>query len=104
MILILMLKNFKNKKVVIMGLGINENGSGISSALFFARRGAELLITDLREKKDLKGQIKKLDKRASSRKAEYILGRHRKRDFKKADFIFKNPSVPKNSLGKRRPM
>ncbi len=78
-----------------MGLGINENGSGISGALFFAGRGAKLLITDLRKEGELKRQLGKLDK---FKNVEYVLGGHRKRDFKKADFIFKNPGVPKNSL------
>lgn len=92
-----MSKNFENKKVVLMGLGINEKGSGISSALFFLCRGANLLITDLGPEKDLKKQLKKLDKFRSAGRIEYVLGKHRKKDFRKADFIFKNPSVPKNS-------
>ncbi|MDP2910118.1 MAG: UDP-N-acetylmuramoyl-L-alanine--D-glutamate ligase [bacterium] len=87
--------DFKNKKVVIFGLGIYEKGSGISAALFFAKKGAKLLITDLKTKKELRLQLKQLKK---YKNIKYVLGRHRKKDFKNADFIFKNPGVPKDSL------
>jgi len=86
--------NFKDKKVVLMGLGNYKDGSGISAALFFARNNAKLLITDLQSKKELAPQIKKLKKFPN---IKYILGRHREDDFKNADYIFKNPSVPKDS-------
>ncbi len=92
-----MSKNFKGKKVVIMGLGSNEGGSGISSALFFLRRGANLLITDLRKEEEFKKQLTKLEKFRTAGRVEYVFGRHRKKDFKKADIIFKNPGVPKDS-------
>ncbi len=86
--------DFKNKKVVIFGLGIYEKGSGISAALFFAKKGANLTITDLKTKKELQCQLKRLK---NFRNIKYVLGRHQKKDFKNADFIFKNPSVPKDS-------
>lgn len=86
--------NFKNKKVVIMGLGSYENGSGISAALFFASRGAKVLVTDLKSEMELQDQIKRLKK---YKNIDYVLGEHRKKDFKDADFIFQNPSVPRHS-------
>jgi UDP-N-acetylmuramoylalanine--D-glutamate ligase len=86
--------NYKNKKIVIFGLGNYKKGSGISTALFFARRGAKLIITDLKKEKDLTEPLKRLKK---YKNIEYVLGRHRKNDFKNADFIFKNPGVPKHS-------
>ena len=80
-----------------MGLGNYEKGSGISAALFFARREAKLLVTDLKKRGNLEKQLKKLEKFKSPGRIEYVLGRHRKNDFEKADFVFKNPGVPKDS-------
>jgi UDP-N-acetylmuramoylalanine--D-glutamate ligase len=88
------MNNFKNKKVVIMGLGAYESGSGISAAIFLARCGANILVTDLRKKDELKKQLEKLEKFEN---IKYILGEHREKDFKNTDFIIKNPAVPKDS-------
>ncbi len=77
-----------------MGLGNYRDGSGISAALFFAKKGAKLLVTDLKTKKELASQLKRLKK---FKNIKYVLEKHRIQDFKKADFIFKNPSVPKDS-------
>ncbi len=86
--------DFKNKKIVIFGLGGYEKGSGISAALFFVKKGAKLLITDLKKEKDLKHQLEKLRK---YKNIVYALGRHRRKNFQNADYIFKNPSIPKDS-------
>ena len=85
---------FKNKKVVVMGLGSYEQGSGISAALFLAKAGARVLVTDLKPKSALLSQIQKLKK---YRNVRFVLGKHREADFKRADLIIKNPDVPKSS-------
>lgn len=77
-----------------MGLGGYEDGSGISAALFFARSGARVLVTDMKEEEELKHQIKKLNK---FKNIKYVFGIHRKEDFQKAHLIFQNPSVPDSS-------
>ncbi len=79
--------NFKNKKVLIFGLGLL--GGGIATAKWFYKRGAQLRITDLKDKKALKRSLKKL----KNIKAKYILGKHRKEDFDWADIIAVNPGV-----------
>jgi len=38
-------------KVTIMGLGLH--GGGLSSAVFFAERGAQVTVTDLRDRSTL---------------------------------------------------
>lgn len=84
-----MLKKFN--KVLIMGLGIHGGGAG--SAEFFSKLGAKVRVTDLKSKKELKSGIEKLKKYP----IQYVLGRHRNEDFKWADCVIKNPSVPLKS-------
>lgn len=83
-----------NKKVVIMGLGRYDKGSGISAALFFARQKTRVLVTDVLTRKELAHQIQKLKKFPHVR---FALGGYREKDFKEADLIIKNPGVPATS-------
>jgi len=86
-----MSKLFKGKKIVIMGLGLH--GGGVGVAKFFCKQGAEVLITDLKTKKQLSDSIEKLEKL----NIKYSLGGHKAEDFIKADMIIKNPDVPNSS-------
>ena len=43
--------SFKNKKILVMGLGLH--GGGVSTAKFFADQGAEVTVTDLKIDDDL---------------------------------------------------
>ncbi len=81
--------DFTGKKILIMGLGLH--GGGVGAARFFAKRGASLVITDLRTKVQLESSITKLKEFS---KITYVLGEHRKSDFLQADLIVKNPGVP----------
>lgn len=83
--------NPKGKKVLIMGLGVHGGGAG--AARFFARRGAEVLVTDLKKESELTESLKKLQEFH----IQYVLGEHREKDFKNADIIIKNPAVPESS-------
>lgn len=80
--------DYKGKRVVIMGLGLNEGGLG--AAKFFSKAGAKVLVTDIKPKEQLRESIKKLSKF----KIKYTLGGHKEDDFKSADLIIKNPAVP----------
>ena len=84
-------KLFKNKKVLIMGLGLHGGGAGV--AKFFCKQGADVLVTDLKIKEQLKDSILKL----KGLKIKYALGGHKEADFKEADLIIKNPDVSNNS-------
>jgi len=86
------LSEYKNKKIVVMGLGIN--GGGVEAAKWFALRGANVLATDLRNEEILKPSLQKLKK---FKNISFVLGQHRKKDFQKADLIIKNPGAPKDS-------
>ena len=84
---------YKNKKVLIAGLGLYKHGSGISAAKFFAKSGAKVLVTDLKTRKELSASIKEL----KGLKIQYVLAKHRVPDFKNADIIIKNPGMRRNS-------
>ena len=83
--------SFKNKKVVVMGLGLI--GGGVGVAKFFAKQGTKLLVTDLRTRQELKPSLEKL----KGLPIRFVLGKHRKEDFINTDLIIKNPAVPQNS-------
>ncbi len=74
-----------------MGLGVH--GGGVGVARFFARRGAKVLVTDLKKKEELRESIKAL----SNLPIKYVLGEHREEDFKNADLVIQNPAVPRDS-------
>jgi UDP-N-acetylmuramoylalanine--D-glutamate ligase len=87
------MNQFKNKKILIMGLGLNPKGSGITAAKFFVSSGAKVTVTDLKTKKELAPSLKLL----KNFSIKYVLGRHDKEDFKNADLIIKNPGVRQTS-------
>ncbi len=88
----LKLSDFRNKKVLIMGLGLH--GGGVGAAAFFAKRGSRVMVTDLKTKKELAPSIVALRR---FRNITYHLGGHLARDFRTVDYIIKNPGVPEDS-------
>ena len=80
----------KNKKVLVVGLGIL--GGGVSTCLWLLKHKAKLTITDLKGKKDLEKSLRKLKKYSSNIKL--VLGKHNKRDFRNNDIIVINQGVP----------
>lgn len=90
------ISDFLGRKVLVMGLGVNQGGLGVSKWLL--KHGARLTVTDLKDRHALAASIEELERfRRSVRGAEieYVLGRHRARDFRGADIIIKNPGVPR---------
>jgi UDP-N-acetylmuramoylalanine--D-glutamate ligase len=83
--------NLKNKKVLVMGLGLH--GGGVSVVKWLAKQGAQVTATDLKEKNDLLPSLAKL----KAFKVKFVLGKHRTQDFKNTDLIVQNPGVPANS-------
>lgn len=78
-------------KVLIFGLGLNEGGVG--SAKFFAKLGAQVKVTDLKNETILKPSLEQL----KDFPITYTLGKHKNEDINWADLIIKNPGVkPKN--------
>jgi UDP-N-acetylmuramoylalanine--D-glutamate ligase len=84
--------DFKDKKILIMGLGII--GKGLKDALFFYYKGAEVTVTDLKSESELQSSIGELKKYPD---IQLHLGKHLESDFKENDIIVRNPAIPKNS-------
>jgi UDP-N-acetylmuramoylalanine--D-glutamate ligase len=84
---------FKNKKITIMGLGLL--GRGVGDAVFLAECGANLTITDLKTREQLKESLKKLKK---FKGIKYVLGEHKLEDFQNCDMVLKNPAIPLDSI------
>ena len=66
---------FKNKKVLVMGLGLH--GGGVGVAKFFYQQKANVLVTDLKPEEKLKESLEKL----KGLKIKYTLGTHEEADF-----------------------
>ncbi len=80
--------------VLIFGLGSYPSGSGSSAALYLAKQGKQLVVTDLKPAEQLhQPTLKKLQR---FKNVTLVLGRHRKSDIKQAEYIVRNPGVPDN--------
>ncbi|MBN2554009.1 MAG: UDP-N-acetylmuramoyl-L-alanine--D-glutamate ligase [Spirochaetales bacterium] len=75
-----------------MGLGLH--GGGLASALFFARHGASVTVTDNRDDPQV---FAPLLPRLEAAGVRTVLGRHEPGDFIDTDLIIKNPAVPSAS-------
>jgi UDP-N-acetylmuramoylalanine--D-glutamate ligase len=78
-------------RVTVMGLGVH--GGGLASALFFARHGAVVTVTDLRAREILREPIERLREFP----IRYVLEKHEEADFAGADLVIKNPAVAPSS-------
>lgn len=71
-------------------MGLGRFGGGLDSALFAAKAGAKVLITDLANEAELEdslGKLKKYDIR-------FRLGEHCEDDFRRTQILIVNPAVP----------
>lgn len=74
--------------VLIFGLGLNEGGVG--SAKFFAQKGDQVKVTDLKTKEILQPS---LDQLKDFPNISYTLGEHKYEDIDWADIIIQNPAI-----------
>lgn len=85
--------DFKDKKVTVMGLGLL--GGLLNDIIFLADHGVELIVTDIKSEKELRSSVEKLK---HYKNITFVLGEHRREDFKERDFILQPGNVPLNSL------
>lgn len=82
--------SFKNKRVTVMGLGLNEGGVG--TVRFLADMGAqEIIVTDLKTAEELAPSVQALK---GIKGIRYALGGHVEQDFIETDLVVKNPGLP----------
>jgi UDP-N-acetylmuramoylalanine--D-glutamate ligase len=81
----------EGKAVTVMGLGLF--GGGVGAARYFARRGAQVTVTDLKPASKLRPSICAL----KGLPITYHLGRHRVPDFTRADVVAVSPAVRPDS-------
>jgi UDP-N-acetylmuramoylalanine--D-glutamate ligase len=90
---------FQGKKVTVMGLGLL--GRGVGDVKFLAEEGAQLIVTDLKTKEELKDSLAELSEEKMGKVAKnikFVLGEHRLEDFRNRDFILKAAGVPIDSI------
>ncbi len=81
-------KNRDIKHVTIMGLGLF--GGGVGAAEYWAEKGIEVTVTDLRDKDTLAPSIAALSRFSN---INYVLTEHREQDFTDTDLLLVNPAV-----------
>lgn len=81
-------------KVLILGLGQYSEGSGVEAAVYFAKRGDDVIATDLKSAEDLAANVKRLSKYKNIR---LVLGEHRLEDVAWADIVVPSPRVRPDS-------
>lgn len=79
-------KFLKGKRALVMGLGLL--GGGIATTNWLLKHGAEVTVTDLCTKDELKDSLKKISKKVSG-----VFGKHRKKDIAETDMLVINPAV-----------
>lgn len=98
-------KDFYQKKVLVMGLGLH--GGGVAAAYWLFRQGAEVIVTDIKKREELSASVSRLTSLCNEYRLghpaarlfsiEYVLGRHREEDIERVDCIIQNPGVPRES-------
>ncbi len=82
----------RGKRITVMGLGLL--GRGVGDARYLAACGAELIVTDLKTREQLAESVAQLE---AFPNVSFVLGEHRKEDFRDRDLILKAAGVPLNS-------
>lgn len=82
-------------RVLILGLGQYPHGSGVEAAAFFAERGDEVVVTDLKTRAELGTNVERLEKYPN---VSFVLGEHRLKDVRAADIVVPNPRVRADSV------
>jgi UDP-N-acetylmuramoylalanine--D-glutamate ligase len=84
-------QSWKARKVTVAGLG--SFGGQVAAAKFFARLGADITVTDLKEAGSLESGIAELE----GCDVRFVLGEHREEDFTGADLVVASPAIREDS-------
>ncbi len=85
-------KYFAGRRVLVMGLGLL--GRQINVVKFLVRQGAEVTVTDLKNKNELRPALEELE---GLEGVNYVLGKHRLKDFRSADMVIRGANIPLGS-------
>lgn len=80
---------YKDKKVLIFGLGLNDGGLGMVD--FFVEQGAKVTITDGKTEEQLATTIEKINEKGVP--VTFHLGGHLESDFTENEIIIRNPAI-----------
>src|SRR4030042_5768021 len=83
------LTNFKNKKVAVVGAGIE----GLSTARFLTKKGARVYLSDEKAKEELDGLVLK---ESETLGGSFALGKDYLDYLEGFDFIFRSPGIKPN--------
>lgn len=83
--------DYRNRRVLVMGLG--SFGGGIGAVKFLAARGAIVTVTDLRPAEKLADSLAQLSEIPPDR---LVLGCHREEDFRETELVVVNPAVKRD--------
>jgi UDP-N-acetylmuramoylalanine--D-glutamate ligase len=78
-----------------MGLGLH--GGALGNIEWLVEQGAKVTVTDLKNEKELKTTVQKMQGLDLLNKVNLVLGEHREEDFTGADLVLRNPAVPRKS-------
>ncbi|MDH7599893.1 MAG: UDP-N-acetylmuramoyl-L-alanine--D-glutamate ligase [Sedimentisphaerales bacterium] len=82
----------KGKTVLVLGLG--RFGGGVDAALFLARSGSRVIVSDAARPETLQQSLAQL---AGLENIDLRIGQHRPADVEEADLLLVNPAVPDES-------
>ena len=84
-------QEYRDKRVVVMGLG--RFGGGVGASKWLAERGSKVTITDLADESQLADSIRQLQ----GLPVEFHLGGHRLGDLDRTDLLVVSPAVDKTT-------
>jgi len=91
---------FEGKKITKQGFGILGRGAAVTK--FLIKMGADILVTDIKERAYFELQIKEIfdykNEINSKSKIDFIFGQHRLEDFTNCDFLIQASGVPKDNI------
>lgn len=85
------MNDLHNAKVTVLGLGLH--GGGVESVRYLARHGARVTVTDMKPAERLAASIAAIEGLTERQR----FGGHDAEDMRSADFVVKNPALPRRA-------